>query len=37
LALSRQAVKLAVSRYGDETCVMGAATLVLDEILREPV
>jgi glucokinase-like ROK family protein len=37
LALSRQAVRLAASKYGDETCVMGAATLVLDQIMRDPV
>ena len=37
LGLSRRDVTLAASEYGDETCVMGAATLVLDQILREPV
>jgi glucokinase-like ROK family protein len=37
LTLSREAVKLSVSKFGDEACVMGAATLILDDILREPV
>jgi len=37
LSLSRRDVTLAASKYGDETCVMGAATLILDQILREPV
>jgi predicted NBD/HSP70 family sugar kinase len=36
LALPRERVKLVVSKHGDDTCVMGAATLVLDEILRAP-
>jgi glucokinase-like ROK family protein len=32
----RQALKIAVSAYGSEACVVGAAAIVLDEILRYP-
>ena len=32
----RKALKIAVSAYGSEACVVGAAAIVLDEILRYP-
>lgn len=33
----REVVEIAASAHGADACVMGAATLVLDDILREPV
>lgn len=32
----RQALKIAISAYGSEACIVGAAAIVLDEILRYP-
>jgi glucokinase-like ROK family protein len=36
MTLPGQDVKIAASAHGRDACVMGAATLVLDDILREP-
>ena len=32
----RETVKIAISAYGPEACIVGAAAIVLDEILRYP-
>jgi predicted NBD/HSP70 family sugar kinase len=32
----RESLKIAISAYGSEACTVGAAALVLDEILRYP-
>ncbi|HMA09882.1 MAG TPA: hypothetical protein VKP68_18530, partial [Ramlibacter sp.] len=37
MSLPAQDVKITASAHGMDACVIGAATLVLDDILREPV
>jgi predicted NBD/HSP70 family sugar kinase len=36
LSLNSQDLKVAASAHGKDACVMGAAALVLDDILHEP-
>jgi len=36
LSIPIEDLKIAASAHGPDACVMGAATLVLDNILREP-